>query len=146
MNAVATIQDNFRPGISPPQVNEYTADRKGEFIVAFQEALNQHNLMSSEADIDPIDPQTWEYAWQSLSAIAKTHDLPPPLVSPLQGGGVGAEWHDRGMNIELRFRAPYKVYAVIEDTLDQIQPLSDFDPHFAYVLPALQNFSRRKGR
>jgi len=144
MSAVATRQDAFRPAIFPNQARVCAPERSFDLEGLFLDALRHHAAMLYEGEIDPIDVQTWQFAWQSLSGIAETYDLVPPLIAPLQGGGVGVEWHDRGLNIELRFRAPYKVYAAIEDARNSIEPWSDFDPFFSHVLPALQSLSRRR--
>src|SRR6516225_6752499 len=63
----------------------------------------------------PVDDQTLLYAVQSLAPLILSLELPPPLVLPLQNGGIGAEWHTSGMNIELRVRKPYGIYAVLEE-------------------------------
>ena len=60
----------------------------------------------------PHGQATVDYAVQSLLPIIKRYKLPAPLMLPLQNAGIGFERHTGGMNIELRFRKPYQVYAV----------------------------------
>jgi hypothetical protein len=88
-------------------------------IASFKEALNdalELNVeMVNDGEGDQVDSQTVQYAALSLNPLIASMELPTPLVLPLQNGGIGAEWHAYGMNIELRFRKPYDVYAVLED-------------------------------
>ena len=91
---------------------------------------------------DPIDDQTLQYAVQSLGPLIAFFEIPTPLILPLQNGGIGAEWHTSGMNIELRFRKPYDVYVLLED----VQGTASFhgrDPDLVHTHPALHELSRR---
>ena len=42
------------------------------------------------------------------------------LVNPLQLGGVSCEWHELGINLELRFRGLTDIFAVIEDARSEL--------------------------
>jgi hypothetical protein len=91
---------------------------------------------------DPVDSQTLQYAALSLSPLITFLELPTPLILPLQNGGIGAEWHASGMNIELRYRKPYDVYAVLEDARGAT-PFRGRDPELERTRVALSELARR---
>jgi len=115
-------------------------------IASFKEALNDTLELNSEMvhdeEGDPIDSQTVQYAILSLSPLIASLELPTPLILPLQNGGIGTEWHAFGMNIELRFRKPYDVYAVLEDVWSAT-PFRGRDPHLERTRVALGELGRR---
>lgn len=115
-------------------------------IASFQEALNDALELNSEMvhdeEGDPVDSQTLQYAALSLSPLIAFLELPTPLILPLQNGGIGAEWHASGMNIELRFRKPYDVYAVLEDARGAT-PFRGRDPELERARIALGKLARR---
>src|SRR5208337_5112284 len=94
---------------------EASLQRIASFKEALNDALELNVEMVNDEEGDPIDSQTVQYAILSLSPLIASLELPTPLILPLQNGGIGTEWHAFGMNIELRFRKPYDVYAVLED-------------------------------
>jgi hypothetical protein len=65
------------------------------------------------------------------------------LILPLRNGGIGVEWHDRGLNIELRFRAANETYVVIEDAMDGVRTYHGRDPEFVHAELALGGLQRR---
>ncbi len=99
-----------------PALSEAEALRTAihEFHAALDEARELSRTMVAEDEARPMDKQTVDYAVQSLLPIIKRYKLPPPLILPLQNAGIGVEWHTADMNIELRFRKPYHVYAVLD--------------------------------
>jgi hypothetical protein len=99
--------------------------------------------MIAQGDGDPFDHQTFTYAVQSLLPFIVSLALPCPMMLPLQDGGIGAEWHDLGMNVELRFRKLYDVYAVVEDAHDIVSPYHGRDPYLRNVESALLELSHR---
>nr|WP_294551640.1 hypothetical protein [uncultured Rhodopila sp.] len=46
---------------------------------------------------------------------------------------MGAEWHERGVNIELRFRRVFDVYAVIEDARGIVPDFHGRDPSLQHA-------------
>jgi|SRR5271165_4543106 len=94
---------------------EASLQRIASFKEALNDALELNVEMVNDGEGDQVDSQTVQYAALSLNPLIASMELPTPLVLPLQNGGIGAEWHAYGMNIELRFRKPYDVYAVLED-------------------------------
>ena len=119
------------------------ATRAEAFRNALQEAIDLSELMIAQGDGDPIDHQTFIFAVQSLLPFVVSLALPCPMVLPLQNGGVGAEWHDLGMNVELRFRKLYDVYAVVEDAHNIVLHYHGRDPYLQNVEPALRELSHR---
>jgi hypothetical protein len=119
-----------------------SAYRIDKFIEALSEALELNATMVEAEEGDRIDDQTLQYAVQSLVPLIASHELPAPLILPLQNGGIGAEWHTSGMNIELRFRKPYDVYALLEDARGNT-PFHGRDPDLVHIRPALRDLSRR---
>jgi hypothetical protein len=104
--------------IAPGELTAFArrpSQRIDGFIEALNEALALNFAMVDAEDGDPLDNQTLQYAIQSLLPLIASLELPTPLILPLQAGGIGAEWHICGMNVELRFRKPYDVYALVED-------------------------------
>jgi hypothetical protein len=108
-----------------------------EFYAALDVARELSRTMVVEDEASPMDKQTVDYAVQSLLPIIKRYKLPPPLMLPLQNAGIGVEWHTVGMNIELRFRKPYQVYAVLEDAQGAIQDYHGRDPDLVQASSAL---------
>ena len=99
--------------------------------------------MVAAGEVAPISAQTFWYAAGTLAAIVETLAIPAPLLLPMQSGAFSAEWHDCGLNIELRFRGPYNAFAVIEDVQGEIATLRGPDPNLAAAVQALKVFSRR---
>jgi hypothetical protein len=114
-----------------------------QFREALRDALELSDTMIADEAGEPIDNQTLIYAIQTLEPLVMSLKLPPPLMLPLQNGGIGAEWHTSGMNIELRFRKPYDVYAVLEDAQGAVPQYHGRDPHLVQAGSALCELSAR---
>lgn len=114
-----------------------------EFDNALIEAIELSKTMVAEDEAAPINDQTYFYAVSVLAPFIIEMELPVPLILPLQNGGIGAEWHDHGMNIELRFRNPYHIYAVLEDARGVIQPFYGRDPRLVRTRAALRELATR---
>jgi hypothetical protein len=112
-----------------------------ELRKALIEAIELSKTMVAEDEAAPINDQTYFYAVEVLAPLIFAMELPVPLILPLQNGGIGAEWHDHG--IELRFRNPYHIYAVLEDARGEILPFHGRDPHLVRARVALQEFTTR---
>jgi len=110
---------------------------------ALTDALELSDTMVAAEEGDPVDHQTLLYAIQSLVPLVVSLKVSPPLILPLQNGGIGAEWHTSGMNIELRFRKPYDIYAVLEDARGAIEPFHSRDPDLVHTRSALCELSTR---
>jgi hypothetical protein len=118
-------------------------DAAESFHAAVAEAVKLSGAMVAEDDADPIDQEILGDAVRSLLPLISSPGLPTPLVLPLQNGGIGAEWHERSMNIELRFRRLLDVYAVIEDARGLVPAYHGRDPTLQHTASALQEFARR---
>ena len=140
----AVAQEGERPE-SPAALTERSvrATLVEELRKALIEAIELSKTMVDEDEATPINDQTYFYAVEVLAPLIFAMELPVPLILPLQNGGIGAEWHDHGMNIELRFRNPYHIYAVLEDARGEILPFHGRDPHLVRVRVALQEFTTR---
>jgi hypothetical protein len=114
-----------------------------KFGEALTDALELANTMVADEEGDPVDDQTWIYAIQSLAPLVMSLKLPPPLILPLQNGGIGAEWHTFGINIELRFRKPYDIYAVLEDAQGAFPTYHGRDPDLVHARSALRELGTR---
>jgi hypothetical protein len=117
--------------------------RLAEFGNALNDAIELSNAMVADDESAPLNPHTLIYAVEAIVPFIVAMELPPPLILPLQNGGIGVEWHFAGMNIELRFRKPYHVYAVLEDARGEILPFYGRDPHLVRTRAALREFSSR---
>jgi hypothetical protein len=147
-SAAAQQQEQERETENMASVGALTASAEASLqrIARFREALNDALELSSEMvhdeEGDPVDSQTLQYAALSLSPLIAFLELPTPLILPLQNGGLGAEWHASGMNIELRFRKPYDVYAVLEDAWG-VTSFRGRDPDLERTRIALGELGRR---
>lgn len=124
-------------------VPEPVHDRIEKFGEVLTDALELSQTMVADEEGDPVDDQTLLYAIQSLAPLIISFELPPPLILPLQNGGIGAEWHTSGMNIELRVRRPYDIYAVLEDARGAIPQYHGRDPDLVRARSALCELSTR---
>jgi hypothetical protein len=118
-------------------------DRIEKFSEALTEAIELSATMVAAEEGDPLDYQTVAYALQILLPLIMSLNFPTPLILPLQSGGIGAEWHTSGMNIELRFRKPYDIYAVLEDARGVVLSFHSRDPNLVYARAALRELSNR---
>lgn len=117
--------------------------RTTAFHEAHQEAIDLSAVLVANDEAIGINPQTLEFASQTLLPLVVSLALAPPLILPLQNGGIGAEWHSAGMNIELRFRRPFDVYAMIEDSQGVTPTCHGRDPDLKRAQLALRELSCR---
>lgn len=130
--------------ISPAAFTAAVSNAKTEaFSNTIREVVELSNAMVVEGEGDEIDLYVLQYAVQSLSPFIVALSLAPPIMLPLRNGGIGAEWHDHGMNIELRFRRLFDVYAVVEDIRGIVPAYHGRDPLLRHADAALREFHRR---
>ena len=110
---------------------------------ALEDAIQLSDALVAEDEAAPLNAQTFMYAVEALTSLIEETEAPAPLVLPLQNGGIGAEWHDLGLNIELQFRKPYHIYTVLEDARGVIPPLHGRDVHLVQARTALREFASR---
>jgi hypothetical protein len=65
------------------------------------------------------DLQTIAFAGQQLAGLQQ-QGVPAPTINPSPDGAIYAEWHTRGLDIELIFEAPYRVIVLAEDVRNEI--------------------------
>jgi hypothetical protein len=137
----------LRPSaIAPSRVAGSAHDRLDALSTAFLEALAEARCMLEDEEMEAPDPDTWTAAHLALTAFLAgpfAEALDVPLISPMRRGGLSAEWHERGMNIELRFRGPRDVYAVIEDARGAIEDFRGRDPDLARAADAIAELAVR---
>jgi hypothetical protein len=132
--------------IAPSRTAGAAHDRLDALATAFFDALAEAGCMVEDDEIEAPDADTWNAANLALSAflagpLAEALDV--PLILPMRRGGLSAEWHERGLNIELRFRGPTDVYAVIEDVRGEVEDYRGRDPHLARAAAAIAHLAAR---
>ena len=96
-----------------------------------------------EADeMDPPDVGVWRMAVIRIDPFVGR--VNPPLVYPLQLGGVSLEWHENGINLEIRFRGQEDIYVVIEDAEKELVEFHGQDFDFAQTQCALETLVSRQ--
>lgn len=132
--------------VSPSRATGAAYDRLDALSAALLDALAEARSMAEDGEMEAPDADTWNAANLALTAflagpLAEALDM--PLISPMRRGGLSAEWHERGMNIELRFRGPHDVYAVIEDARGEIADFRGRDPHLMRAAGAIAELAVR---
>jgi hypothetical protein len=134
------------PGVTlgprTPSVVNAEIQREREFTAAFVAGLQLAAEATAADEADAPDADIWTYASDALSPFARL--LPPPLVDPLQLGGVSFEWHEFGLNIELRFRGRADVYVVIEDARGELAEFHGRDVELHRAREALAVLAMRQ--
>lgn len=90
----------------------------------------------------PPDPHTVSFAAKELASL-ESLGVPAPTINPSADGAVYAEWHMRGLDIEIIFEAPYQIVILVEDAQGVLPPLEDEANDLRGVLGALQTLSSR---
>jgi len=134
------------PGVAlgprAPSVVMAELQREHNFMAAFASGLRFAAEMAAADEADAPNADIWAYAWRELRPFAPL--LPPLLVNPLQLGGVSCEWHEVGINIELRFRGLADVFAVIEDARGELPEFYDRDLELRRAREALVVLAMRQ--
>jgi hypothetical protein len=122
-------------GVMTPGAIMHSIQRKRELLDTYSSAVEMAIEMAAADEMDPPSPETWGFAFLALLRFAVQLQL--PLLNPLQLGGLSAEWHELGMNIELRFRGVDDVFVVIEDAYGEIPEFQGRDPTLEKIAAAL---------
>jgi hypothetical protein len=77
--------------------------------------------MSEDGFADDPDEPTWRRAQLALSSYP---GIPEPAISPTLNGGVFVEWHEHGLDVELRFRAGGRLWLGVSDRLVEVPPVA----------------------
>jgi hypothetical protein len=129
-------------GAMTPNAVRVKAQREQNYVAAFNAGAEVAAEMAAADEMDPPEPDIWEFALGALGHLAAL--VSPPLVNPLQLGGVSCEWHELGMNIELRFRGLADIYAIIEDARGDLLEFRGRDPELRHAMDALRVLVERQ--
>lgn len=88
-----------------------------------------------------VDPATVAYAMSQLSNVVGR--APAPSFSPGADGDLWALWAGHGLDIEVCFRRPGDVFAMISDGRGEVVPFEDEDPDLEVTLSALHAMAVR---
>jgi len=141
MAPVVTTAPGIALGTNTPGTFITGMRRSREFLDAFVSAVSLATEMAAADEADPPSMEIWQNAWDAL-AVSQTK-LPAPLLAPLQLGGLSAEWHERGMNIEVRFRGAENAFVVIQDARKEVPEFLGPDPKLIRARGALEKLSAR---
>lgn len=75
---------------------------------------------------DPIEPTLIGAAVCLLATDAMRADLPEPIITPTNRGGVVLEWHTRGIDLEIEVREPGFYHLSYEDLEHGTELEADF--------------------
>lgn len=87
----------------------------------------------------PISPQNAASALEILMDVL-TRDTPTPSIVPTCRGGLQAEWHVAGIDLEIEFHSPHQTSLSFEDG-EQDEELEDVD--IPTIREKLQELRRR---
>src|SRR5665213_3489976 len=137
--ASSTVSTATKPRAQFPnfqQAFDASPDRKWQ--VEVQGQLLQFAKMSPGWDSYDAPQVTWDAGMFALSIL---NDImrprtPIPQVVPASVGGVQLEWHEKGIDLEIRVTAPYRCSLWFEDqTTPDVAPLSlDLSDDFSALL------------
>jgi hypothetical protein len=85
----------------------------------------------------PPDLQTIAFAGQQLAGLQQ-QGVPAPTINPSPDGAIYAEWHTRGLDIELIFEAPYRIVVLAEDARGEVLAIEDEGTDVSTAYPALK--------
>jgi hypothetical protein len=89
----------------------------------------------------PVRPRVLAFALSSLSRFVSIS--PAPSFSPGGEGDLWALWAAHGLDIELHFRRPEDVFAMISDARREIEPFEGDDPELDVTSRALVALGNR---
>jgi hypothetical protein len=90
----------------------------------------------------PPDLQTVVFAGEELASFERL-GLPAPAIHPSPDGAVYAEWHSKGLDIEIAFEAPYMVIVLAQDARGEMQPIEAESSDATIALDALKALASR---
>lgn len=129
-------------GLATPSGIKARARKIKDFFEALQAGILLAISLVADDEIDVPDLNLWKSTISKMLSYAG--QISAPLVHPLQLGGVSFEWHDAGMNIEIRFRGEQDIFVVIEDARQEIPEFYGKDPSLHKAGQALGTLIRRQ--
>jgi hypothetical protein len=88
------------------------------------------------------DLQTVVFAGKELTGLQRL-GISAPTVNPSPDGAVYAEWHAKGLDVEIVFEAPYKLIVLVEDARHEVMPFEGESSDTGVALDALRALSSR---
>jgi hypothetical protein len=88
------------------------------------------------------DLQTVVFAGKELTGLQRL-GMTAPTVNPSPDGAVYAEWHAKGLDIEIVFEAPYRLVVLIEDARGEVPPFEGESSDPSVALDALKVLGSR---
>ena len=134
-NAAAAVIDSTVSTVTKPrdqfpnfrQALDASPERKWQIEV--QRQLLQYAKMEQGWDSYDALPVTWDAGMFALSIL---NDImrprtPIPQVVPSSSGGVQLEWHEKGIDLEIRVTGPYRCSLWFEDQTSRNGPPVSLD-------------------
>jgi hypothetical protein len=145
LEALSSDGQNTTPGaalgVSPPMAIMNGRAHRRELFEGLMAAADTAFELAAEDEADPPSASVWAYARVALERLGES--VSTPMFTPLQLGGISAEWHEHGMNIELRFRGVQEVFVVIEDAKGELPDFHGPDPKLTAAASALRHLADR---
>lgn len=86
-------------------------------MTVWDDARTTAAWMTEDGFADDPDEPTWQRAQMALACYP---GIPNPTISPTANGGVFIEWHEHGLDVELRFRADDSLWVEVSDRLGEV--------------------------
>lgn len=116
--------------------------KKESFRRAMFESIDIMQEMVLADEIGLPDINIWRLALSKIGPYVG--DINPPLAYPLQLGGLSLEWHENGINLEIRFYSEDKIYVVVEDAKRDLEEFHGQDKGFLKAQHALEALVSRQ--
>jgi hypothetical protein len=135
--ASSTVSEVTKPRAPFPNFRQaFDASPERKWQVEVQGQLLQFAKMSTGWDSYDAPPVTWDAGMFALSILndVMRPRTPIPQVVPASVGGVQLEWHEKGIDLEIRVIAPYRWSLWFEDQTTpgaapiELELTDDFSP------------------
>ncbi len=95
-------------------------DDTPSWMTTVKDRITEYLSLSSGWDSYGAPPVTREAVNRIVDVLESlaTSDTPTPSVAPTPEGGVQVEWHERGVDLELRSDSDGRLYAFFQDAAD----------------------------
>lgn len=90
----------------------------------------------------PPDAHTISFAATELARLERL-GVPAPALNPSSDGALYAEWHMRGLDIEVIFEAPYRIVVLVEDARGVLPAFEGEGSDIDMAFQALQALCQR---
>jgi hypothetical protein len=126
-----------------PRRSLHYAARAQEWNIAFQTLVGLTRLPANwdGRGAIPVDPATAQAAEALLMPLSR--GVPAPSFMPGPNGDAWAIWGEAGLSIEICFRGPDDIFAMIDDTWNEVEDFEDVDPGLAVTARVLERLRHR---